>query len=131
MRITIPESEIHQAIIDYIAGQGFDFRGKTVIVDLKATRGEAGFTADIDITDEGAVAVEAPAPTQAVAAKATATVTKRAPLAAVKADPEPEVEEIKATEPEATDDSEDTAEDAAPAEKPKSLFGNMTKPVNA
>lgn len=120
MRITITEAEIKTAITDYIAGQGFNLSGKTVEIDLKATRGDAGYTADIDIEtarDESKAPVTAP--------------SRPVPADAPKTQQKVSVEEKPAAEAPDEDKTETADEDEAPTEKPKSLFGGMKKPVNS
>lgn len=120
MKITIAEAEIKTAITDYIANQGFDLTDKVVEIDLKATRGDAGYTADIDITRGG----EAPS--------TPVTDGKPVPVQKVSA-PEPKAKVEETVEAPA---EEETKDEAPAEEKPKteakaSIFGNMKKPVNA
>jgi len=50
MQITISETEIKTAILDYVSSQGLTIHSNAE-VDLKAGRGEHGMTATIDIGD--------------------------------------------------------------------------------
>lgn len=50
MRVTILETEIHNAIIAYINSIMSLTPGTKIDIDLRATRGEGGYTAEIDIT---------------------------------------------------------------------------------
>ena len=51
MQITIVQAEIEQAITDFIHRQINVREGMLIQIDLKATRGDAGFQAVIDIVD--------------------------------------------------------------------------------
>lgn len=53
MQITIPQSEIETAIIDYIQSRVQISEGMQIEIDLRATRGAEGFQAIIDIFPEG------------------------------------------------------------------------------
>lgn len=136
MRITMTEAEIKASITASIEAQGFNLSGKFVEIDLKATRGDAGYTAEIDITNEG----EAPA----APAKASLEIEKK--VSAAKAEPKKteapandaaeEAEEqppFETEEAEQADAEEETADaDEAPASSArKSLFGDAKRPVNA
>jgi type IV secretory pathway VirB10-like protein len=75
MQIIIVEAEIKQAIKDLILNQMSIKEGMDVEIDLKATRGEAGFMATIDIVPAKAAApVKAEAPAAPVAKPVTKTV---------------------------------------------------------
>ena len=50
MRINLEESEIIQALREYIEGQGFPLLGKSVDVRLIAGRGANGHKAQVDIS---------------------------------------------------------------------------------
>ena len=51
MQLSLNDSEIRQAVADYVAGQGISVVDKKVDVVLKAGRGENGYSATVDITD--------------------------------------------------------------------------------
>lgn len=140
MRITITEAEIKAAITNHIAAQGFNLAGKSVDIDLKATRGDAGYTADIDITNEGdePAEISTPAPDKAplqIAKKVSAA--KATPAAKTEeADEEPpfetgDVENDNTEEADAEEaEAEESEEEAKPSAR-KSLFGDQKRPVNA
>lgn len=133
MRITLNQAQIEQGLRLFIASQGFNTEGKTIEIDLKATRGPEGYTADINIPDASggtATAVPAAKPLQ---------IEKK--VAAAKAE-EPEAKEVTAAEepPFTADDvatnetAEPAVEEAEEAPEPstrKSLFGDAKRPVNA
>lgn len=50
MKITIDQTEIHEAITDYVGKMFTLAEDANVVINLRATRGEEGMTADIDIT---------------------------------------------------------------------------------
>lgn len=137
MQITIVQSEIEAAIRKYIQEQIVVRDGMKIEIDLRATRGDAGFMATIDIVPENTAAKPrtepppAPAPraTVATTTKPAATQSAPAPESAealvVEADPAP----AQVDEPATT--AETMAEAPAPAPAPKSLFANLKKPVNS
>lgn len=137
MQITLIQSEIEQALKNYINDIMSVKDGMEIEIQLKATRGEEGTTAIIDIVPQkpktprgGRTSGEIPAKAEPVKAAA----------APVKAEPAQAVAESVA-EAEA-DDAEQVAEQAqepapveaeqAPAEEAprKSLFAGLSKPQN-
>lgn len=48
MQVSLSQSEVHQALIDFIAKKGIDINGK-ISIDITAGRKENGVTAAIDI----------------------------------------------------------------------------------
>ena len=62
MQITIVQAEIEQAITDFIHRQINVREGMLIQIDLKATRGDAGFQAVIDIVDPNTALASAPIP---------------------------------------------------------------------
>lgn len=136
MQITIVQTEIEQAIENYVKSMISVNDDQKISIDLKATRGDTGMQAFIDIVPR----------TKKVLTSSTAgSAGTTAPV--VKADPKPEVkEEVQETAAEQTEEVEQQAEAPArkgveievdeegnpvkPAGAPKSLFGNLKKPVN-
>lgn len=57
MRINLIETEIHDALIQYITNQGIDISGKDVNVSLTAGRGPSGHKAAVDILNPGSAEV--------------------------------------------------------------------------
>jgi len=51
MQIQLKQAEIHIAIKQYIASQGINLAGKTVVIAFTAGRKESGLTADVSIED--------------------------------------------------------------------------------
>lgn len=51
MRIQLRQIEIEEALQQYIVTQGINLTGKDVKIDFTSSRGEAGLTADVDITN--------------------------------------------------------------------------------
>ena len=147
MQITLNQVEIEEAITNYVNDLVSVNEGMAITVTIKATRGEEGTTALIDIVPE-VVELEVVEPVKAAAKPARKTATKQAAVPAkeepvVEAEPEPVVKEAE-PEPEAEPvKEEEAAPDAAevpvaddeqaevPAvAAPKSLFANLRKPNN-
>ena len=147
MQITLNQVEIEEAITNYVNDLVSVNEGMAITVTIKATRGEEGTTALIDIVPE-VVEPEVVEPVKAAAKPVRKTATKQAAVPAkeepvVEAEPEPVVKEAE-PEPEAEPvKEEEAAPDAAevpvaddeqaevPAvAAPKSLFANLRKPNN-
>ena len=82
MQITIVQAEIEQAITDFIHSQINVRDGMLIQIDLKATRGDHGFQAVIDIVDPNSTTV-ASAPKQEKAEPEQAPVPEPAPTVVV------------------------------------------------
>ena len=138
MQITLVQSEIEQALKNYINEQVNVKEGMEIVIDFKATRGAEGNTAIIDIRP-----FDAGANTSASTTK-TDTKPQRAP--GVKVQPSEDPPFQPDAKPETASDtgaSESTAgaaaeaqsaetasaEPATPAAPKKSLFGNLGKPA--
>ena len=125
MQITIVQAEIEQAITDFIHRQINVREGMLIQIDLKATRGDHGFQAVIDIVDpnsstivsapkqekaelEQAAAPQEPAPT--VAAPVTRPRVVRAAKVVPEEKPaEPVAAPVKAEAPQVQSEPEDVA----------------------
>lgn len=147
MQIIIAQAEIEQAIINYIHSQINVKDGMSISVDLKATRGDQGTTAIIDIVPTTEVAaptavveaepvVETPIRrTRQPAAVAVTPVTKPADKPVEASVKEEEVIDTSPSSPlaeETADENpaEEAAEEEPPAAKPQSLFANLKNPRN-
>ena len=132
MKITIVESEIQEAIRAHIERQITVKDGMEITMEIRATRGEDGFIANIDISP---IKAGADTPRAVVAEQVTATqatisntieatpifrprVTRKAVEAAPAAEAEAEVEEVEAAQVTLSPEGE-----AATISAPKSLFG--------
>ena len=159
MQITLNQAEIEQAIKNYVNDQVNIREGHDITIDLKAGRGPEGFTATIDIVAPGAAKAPEPTtgsnkPMQARPVRLDRAVTQPvstqsqptqdAPETAQEAAGEAVAEtatEVQA-EPETAATGQDGGEASNPegeeeaaappdtAEKPKSLFANLSKPRN-
>lgn len=142
MQITLIQSEIEQALKNYINDIMSVKDGMEIEIQLKATRGEEGTTAIIDIVPQkpkaargGRTSGEVPAKAEPV--KAAAAPVKAEPAQAVaesvaeaEADDAEQVAE-QAQEPEAQEPAPVEAEQAPAEEAPrKSLFAGLSKPQN-
>lgn len=110
MKITFVETEIRQAIIDYVEKQGFCLTGKDVEISLGGGRGPAGYTAEAEISQAANVPVQPP---KLVTSEPKAKVEIEA-----EDTPEPAEEAEDFTKNDAEPEEEETSE---PAET-KSLF---------
>lgn len=153
MQVTLIQSEIEQALVNYINDQINVKPGMRITIELRATRGETGMQALVDIVPDNVVAavVEA-APTVEVPAQPAvrarpaivpkAAVTRVAPVTpqAVVANPEPTplvdlLVQDEPVEPElepvavAPDEPVEPEVAAAPPKR-SSIFAGLQKPVN-
>lgn len=110
MRIQLRQTEIEEALQQYIANQGINLTGKVVEIGFTSSRSEAGLTADVDITN----ATDSAKPAQAIP-RAVKTEAQVAEQPAAPAEEAPAQEE-QAPEAQA---EEAQAKDVAPA---SSLF---------
>lgn len=147
MQITLIQSEIEQAITEYIHTQINVRAGMAIEIDLAATRGQQGFTASINIVPETKVGgirllqeatpVPDPEPTPVAAVARPLAISR----AINKTKPEPESEptteanapvEVQQALPleEASDEAAVDAVMQTTGRRP-SLFGGLAKPVNS
>lgn len=142
MQITLIQSEIEQALKNYINDIMSVKDGMEIEIQLKATRGEEGTTAIIDIVPQKPKAVRGSRTSGEIPAKAEPVKAATAP---VKAEPAQAVAESvaeaeaddaeqvaeQAQEPEALEPAPVEAEQAPAEEAPrKSLFAGLSKPQN-
>lgn len=147
MQLILPQSELEQAIKNYVNDLMNVKDGTELHIDLKAGRGVDGFTATVDIIKAGS---NVPAKTVVPTATATAVIPAAAAVlkvtarAVVQEEITPKAEpvkvqesvpvevavEVKSEQPEAA--TQGQIEEAAPAEATTSvrrpLFGNLKKP---
>ena len=57
MKINLVQSEIQEALTEFVSNQGFDVSGKDVIVTMIAGRGKKGHSANIEILPKGTAPV--------------------------------------------------------------------------
>jgi hypothetical protein len=161
MQITLIQTEIEEAIRNYVNNQVNLKPGMRIDIELAATRGADGFKATIDIVREDspvpeAVQEEAPAAAAEVSVPAATTApatTRKAQTRVAKPDPAVAASPIPATAAEASTETTDatnpaaeliadaatTSAETAPAESTetrpatpgKSLFGGLSLPKNA
>lgn len=144
MQIILPQSELEQAITDYVHGIMNIKDGNTMTIDLKAGRGLDGFTATVDIVKSGT-----PVPAKTVVPAATpvtapiVTPTKVTPRPPAKEEPVAivVVEEVIVVTPEvatvvdkseqqevaAVETKEETTAEATTSVR-RPLFGSLKKP---
>ena len=142
MQITLIQSEIEQALKNYINDIMSVKDGMEIEIQLKATRGEEGTTAIIDIVPQKPKATRGSRTSGEIPAKPEPVKAAAAPA---KAEPEPVAESVAEAE---ADDAEQVGEQvieaegqepvqvepesAATAEEAprKSLFAGLSKPQN-
>lgn len=148
MQIILVQSEVEQALHDYISSRLTLAEGTTIKIDLSATRGADGIKATIDLVAPGSapVALEAPAPAPTKPTKSGKEDPKVTPAPAPAAAPQ---EPANDAQPDAGDPpfvadapaaeagvdpvadqiaAEAAGEASAPA--PKSLFASIKRPQN-
>lgn len=72
MQIVLIQAEIEKAIRNYVNSIVKVAEGVDIVIDLKSTRGDTGFTANIDLVETGVERAAAPAPTPTPVSKAAA-----------------------------------------------------------
>lgn len=158
MQITLVETEIKQALIEYLGRQMKVADGMEMIIDLSATRGAEGFKANINIQPVAQITSIQPSaftpPVFVPKATVVESTIKQAVVHSTARTPEPGVVEDEApfeaasvaeapaeagnlSDTSQSPDSENVqpAQDQAgngeaPAASPRSLFGNLKKPKN-
>ena len=104
MRIQLRQTEIEEALQQYIANQGINLTGKVVEIGFTASRSADGLTADVDITNatdsaKSAQAIPREVKTEAQVAEQPTAQAEEEPAQEEQA---PEVEAEKAPAKEAT-----------------------------
>jgi hypothetical protein len=139
MQLILPQSELEQAIKNYVNDLMNIKDGVELCIDLRAGRGVDGFTATVDIIKSGS-----PMPVKTVVP--TATPVTAAPVALMKVIPRPPAKEEPVATPvaeapteSAVVDKSEQQENAAPETKTETpaevttavrrpLFGSLKKP---
>lgn len=116
MQLTLVQTEIEEALRQYVTNQVAVKDGKRIDITLRATRGAEGYQAIIDIVNNDSPNSGDSAGSQASPSVSTAQ-TSTGPQA------EPEVAS-------ATVNNEDRSSEATESKGGKKLFGNVTEPVN-
>ena len=132
MQITITQPQIEEAIKNYVLSMLTLKPGQELAIDLRATRGDAGYTAEIAVGPAGKTQPAAPV-TRTTAVRTTGVAT--AQPAAQTENLEPETDVISKAEANVEDASAESAAEEAPAEaddtagaKRPSIFANMKAP---
>lgn len=110
MLIKLRQSEIEEALQQYIVSQGINLTGKTVKIDFTASRSSDGLTADVDISNGGHTTIPAGAINRSMGEVGTADTQPETPAE----------EEAPAKLP--AEVGQDVAPDDAPAGTANSLF---------
>lgn len=147
MQIILVQTEVEQALRNYVASRLTLAEGTTFSIDLAATRGVNGITATIDLVEPGqSTAAPTGSISRAPSTKPAAAAVTPAMKLASEVQPDlatqtSDAQEKATTAQETASVQQDQAEQVAgaaeavteevPAEKPKSLFGGLQRPKNA
>ena len=85
MQIVLIQAEIEKAIRNYVNSIVKVAEGVDIVIDLKSTRGDTGFTANIDLVEAGAERAPAPALVNTPKAAAPKVITESSDELAAKA----------------------------------------------
>lgn len=141
MQLILPQSELEQAIKNYVNDLMNVKDGTELSIDLKAGRGLDGFTATVDIIKAGmampaktvvpAAVTPAPVPVAAPVKVTPRPVAKEEPVAEEKAE-EKATEDTSVANKSEQQEAASEAKEEAPAEAPSTvrrpLFGSLKKP---
>ena len=141
MQITLNQVEIEEAITNYVNDLVSVNEGMAITVTIKATRGEEGTTALIDIIPKVAepeeVEPEVVEPVKAAARPARKPAVKQAvapdkeeSVAETQPEPEPVTEEEAAPDAAEVPVADEEQAEVPAVAAPKSLFANLRKPNN-
>ena len=137
MQLILPQSELEQAIKNYVNDLMNVKDGTELSIDLKAGRGLDGFTATVDIIKAGtampaktvvpAAVISAPVPVAAPVKVTPRPVTKEEPVVEEKTTENTSVAN-KSEQQEAASEAKEEAPAEAPSTVRRPLFGSLKKP---
>jgi type IV secretory pathway VirB10-like protein len=137
MQLILPQSELEQAIKNYVNDLMNVKDGTELSIDLKAGRGLDGFTATVDIIKAGtampaktvvpAAVIPAPVPVAAPVKVTPRPVAKEEPVAEEKPAEDTSVAN-KSEQQEAASEAKEEAPAEAPSTVRRPLFGSLKKP---
>lgn len=137
MQLILPQSELEQAIKNYVNDLMNVKDGTELSIDLKAGRGLDGFTATVDIIKAGtampaktvvpAAVIPAPVPVAAPVKVTPRPVAKEEPVAEEKPAEDTSVAN-KSEQQEAASEAKEEAPAEAPPNVRRPLFGSLKKP---
>lgn len=137
MQLILPQSELEQAIKNYVNDLMNVKDGTELSIDLKAGRGLDGFTATVDIIKSGtatpaktvvpAAVISAPVPVAAPVKVTPRPVAKEEPVAEEKPAEDTSVAN-KSEQQEAASEAKEEAPAEAPSTVRRPLFGSLKKP---
>ena len=137
MQLILPQSELEQAIKNYVNDLMNVKDGTELSIDLKAGRGLDGFTATVDIIKAGmaipaktvvpAAVIPAPVPVAAPVKVTPRLVTKEEPVVEEKLTEDTSVAN-KSEQQEAASEAKEEAPAEAPTTVRRPLFGSLKKP---
>mgnify|MGYP001159242160 FL=1 len=137
MQLILPQSELEQAIKNYVNDLMNVKDGTELSIDLKAGRGLDGFTATVDIIKAGtampaktvvpAAVISAPVPVAAPVKVTLRPVAKEEPVAEEKPAEDTSVANKSEQQEAASEAKEEAPAEAAPSVR-RPLFGSLKKP---
>ena len=130
MQITLNQDEILVAIETYVRSQINIADNQEISIDLKAGRGENGYSATLDIRPARSIKITKPTSFRGLGETASEVtpMVASAPVADESKATDDDVDEaVEETQEEASTEAEEPTEEA-PAEKPTSIF-NFNKPA--
>lgn len=137
MQLILPQSELEQAIKNYVNDLMNVKDGTELSIDLKAGRGLDGFTATVDIIKAGmatpaktvvpAAVTSAPVPVAALVKVTPRSVAKEEPVAEEKITEDTSVAN-KSEQQEAASEAKEEAPAEIPTTVRRPLFGSLKKP---
>ena len=137
MQLILPQSELEQAIKNYVNDLMNVKDGTELSIDLRAGRGLDGFTATVDIIKAGtampaktvvpAAVIPAPVPVAAPVKVTPRPVAKEEPVAEEKPAEDTSVAN-KSEQQEAASEAKEEAPAEAPSTVRRPLFGSLKKP---
>jgi hypothetical protein len=146
MKITLVQTEIEKAISDYVLGQMTINESMELAIDLSATRGPEGMTAEIIISPKADVTMPARKTSAVTAAGTPRAKPGPKPKVAQEAAEQPQESQAQNQQDEARqepvaeaqpDPEQETEQEAVgveaeiPAQPRSSIFGNLQRPVNS
>lgn len=133
MKFILDQNEIETALKNYTNTLINLSTNATISIELKATRGDNGYTATVDVNTGPVAEVPVEAPVKPIQKNRIAAipVAKVAVEEPAQDSPEDVQEELPLEEAISVEEIAEELQEEAPKPKKKSIFAAVTKPVNA